>query len=169
MSQKAETTVQARLSVSNIGGIDETETRFKPGVTILSGRNTTNRTSLLQSIMAALGGRQSSLKADADEGSATLEIDGETYSRTLTRQGDQVAMNGDPYLDDPELAELFAFLLESNEARQAVVQKQDLRELLMRPVDTDAINAEIESLNEEKREIDDRIDELARSKERSQS
>jgi len=110
--------------------------------------------------MAALGGNQSSLKADADEGSATLEIDGETYSRTLTRHGDQVVMNGDSYLDDPELAELFAFLLESNEARQAVVQKQDLRELLMRPVDTDAIKSEIESLNEEKRDIDDRIDEL---------
>ena len=45
--------------------------------------------------------------------------------------------------DDPELADLFAFLLESNEARQAVARGDDLRETIMRPIDTD----EIESLD----------------------
>jgi len=160
MTPQGKITEHVRLTASNIGGIDETEVTLQPGVTILSGGNTTNRTSLLQAIMAALGGRQSSLKADADKGIVTLEIDGKTYTRTLERQEDQIVMNGEPYLDNPELAELFAFLLESNEARQAVVQKQDLRELIMRPVDTDAINEEIKSLKEEKREIDQHLDEL---------
>ncbi len=41
---------------------------FSPGVTILAGRNATNRTSLLQVLMAALGSERVSLKGDAEEG-----------------------------------------------------------------------------------------------------
>jgi recombinational DNA repair ATPase RecF len=71
--EKQELPAQAALSVNNIGGIDETTVSFQQGITVLSGRNATNRTSLLQGIMAALGSNQASLKADAEEGSATLE------------------------------------------------------------------------------------------------
>ena len=150
----------ATLSVDNIGGIDETEVTFHRGVTVLSGRNATNRTSLLQAIMAALGSEQASLKADADEGHAVLEFGDETYRRTLERRGGTIVTDGDPYLDDPELADLFAFLLETNEARQAVARGDDLRELIMRPVDTDAIQAEIEQYEQQKRELDERLSEL---------
>ncbi|QRV16218.1 archaea-specific SMC-related protein [Haloterrigena salifodinae] len=150
----------ATLSVDNIGGIDETEVTFHRGVTVLSGRNATNRTSLLQAIMAALGSEQASLKADADEGHAVLEFGDETYRRTLERRGGTIVTDGDPYLDDPELADLFAFLLETNEARQAVARGDDLRELIMRPVDTDAIKAEIEQYEQQKRELDERLSEL---------
>lgn len=45
----------ADVEVENIGGIDATSVEFTPGVTILAGRNATNRTSFLQSLMAALG------------------------------------------------------------------------------------------------------------------
>ncbi|MFC4541307.1 archaea-specific SMC-related protein [Halosolutus amylolyticus] len=151
---------QATLSVDNIGGIDETEVTFQQGVTVLSGRNATNRTSLLQGIMAALGSDRVSLKADADEGGATLSFGDETYHRSLQRGGGTVVTDGDPYLDDPELADLFAFLLESNEARRAVARGDDLRELIMRPVDTEAITAEIEQYEQRKRDIDDRLAEL---------
>ncbi|ADB59716.1 Kinetochore-Ndc80 complex, subunit Spc25 [Haloterrigena turkmenica DSM 5511] len=150
----------ATLSVDNIGGIDETEVTFHHGVTVLSGRNATNRTSLLQAIMAALGSEQASLKADADEGQAVLEFGDETYRRTLERRGGTIVTDGDPYLDDPELADLFAFLLETNEARQAVARGDDLRELIMRPVDTNAIKAEIEQYEQQKRELDERLSEL---------
>ncbi len=148
------------ISARNIGGIDETEVTLASGVTALAGRNATNRTSLLQALMAALGSDRASLKADADEGTATLELGDETYTRTLTREDGAVATSGDPYLDDPELADLFAFLLESNEARQAVVRGDDLRDLIMRPIDTDRIQAEIEQLESEKRSLDERLDEL---------
>src|SRR6056297_557561 len=148
------------ISARNIGGIDETEVTLASGVTALAGRNATNRTSLLQALMAALGSDRASLKADADEGAATLELGDETYTRTLSREDGAVATSGDPYLDDPELADLFAFLLESNEARQAVVRGDDLRDLIMRPIDTDRIQAEIEQLESEKRSLDERLDEL---------
>ncbi|GKZ14508.1 archaea-specific SMC-related protein [Haladaptatus sp. T7] len=151
---------QVHLHARNIGGIDETEISFSPGVTALTGRNATNRTSLLQAIMATLGSDQSSLKGDADEGRAELTLGDETYTRTLTRQNGTVSMSGDPYLDDPELADLFAFLLESNEARRAVARGDDLRDLIMRPVDTDAIQAEIEELKNERQQLDDELSDL---------
>jgi predicted RNase H-like nuclease (RuvC/YqgF family) len=69
-------------------------------------------------------------------------------------------LGGEPYLDDPEGADLFAFLLENNEARQAVARGDDLREVIMRPVDTDAIQAEISQLEAEKRDLDDQLDRL---------
>jgi len=132
------------VAVENVGGIDETEVTFSSGVTILTGRNATNRTSLLQAIMAGLGSDDVSLKGDADEGHVELTVGEETYTRNLVRQNGTVVTDGDPYLDDPELADLFVFLLESNEARRAVELTENLRELIMRPVDTAAIEDQIE-------------------------
>ncbi|WP_408960367.1 archaea-specific SMC-related protein [Natrinema sp. 74] len=159
-SSSQEVPREATLSATNIGGIDDAEVTFHEGVTVLSGRNATNRTSLLQAIMAALGSDQVSLKADANEGRATLEFGDETYRRTLERRNGTIATDGEPYLEDPELADLFAFLLESNEARQAVARGDDLRELIMQPVDTSAIKAEIEQYEQRKRQIDEQLDEL---------
>jgi len=114
--------------VEKIGGIDDTSISFSPGMTILTGRNATNRTSLLQGLMAGLGSENVSIKGDADSGTVELTIGNEAYSRTLTRTNGGIHAEGDAYLDDPELAELFAFLLESNDARRAVELTQDLRE-----------------------------------------
>ncbi|GAB7095158.1 AAA family ATPase [Halolamina litorea] len=150
----------ARLSVRNVGGIDETEVEFSPGVTVLEGRNATNRTSLLQSIMAACGSERVSIKGDADSASVTLDLGNEQYERTLERRDGEVHNRGDEAIDDPELATQFAFLLESNEARRAVARGDDLREIIMRPVDTDDIRREISEAEQRRREIDDRIEEL---------
>ncbi|UPM42135.1 AAA family ATPase [Halocatena salina] len=149
-----------QLSVENIGGIDSTTVEFTPGVTALAGRNATNRTSLLQAIMAAFGSDRVSLKGDATEGAVEMTIGDETYNRTLERHNGTIITGGDPYLDDTELADLFAFLLESNEARQAVARSEDLRELIMRPVDTDAIQAEIKQLEAEQRKIETELSDL---------
>jgi len=160
MSQTQATEKNAELTVENVGGIDTTDITLSPGVTSLTGRNATNRTSLLQALMATLGSEHVSLKGDADHGEVSLTLDGETYTRTLERRNGTVVFDGDPYLEDTEAAELFAFLLESNEARQAVARDDDLREVIMRPVDTAAIQAEIEQLEAEKRDLDDELDRL---------
>ena len=52
----------ATVSVRNLGGIDMESVTFEPGVTVLTGRNATNRTSLLRSVAAALGGSAGELK-----------------------------------------------------------------------------------------------------------
>ncbi|MFC7240160.1 archaea-specific SMC-related protein [Saliphagus sp. GCM10025317] len=155
-----ETTGQPRVSVENIGGIDSTTVELTTGVNVLTGRNATNRTSFLRSIMGALGSDRVSLKADADHGSVTLELEGETYERHFERREGGIVSSGDPYLEDPTLANLFAFLLESNTARQAVSQHDDLREVIMRPVDVEEIEAEISQAEADKRRLDDEIDRL---------
>jgi DNA repair exonuclease SbcCD ATPase subunit len=150
----------AEFVVENVGGIDTTELTLEPGVTVLSGENATNRTSFLQSIMAAMGSSQATLKGDADEGRVRLTIGGETYERQLSRTGNQVQFSGDGYLEDPEVADLFAFLLETNAARKSVADGDDLRELIMRPVDTDAIEADIRRLESEKEQINEELSAL---------
>ena len=100
MSQTQTTEEHAELSVENVGGIDSTEIAFSPGVTSLTGRNATNRTSLLQALMATLESDHVSLKGDADHGEVALTLDGETYTRTLERRNGTVVFDGDPYLED---------------------------------------------------------------------
>jgi len=159
----------ARVHVENVGGIDETDVSFQPGVTVLAGRNASNRTSLLQAIMAGLGSDRASLKADADAGLVELEIGEESYTRTLERTDDGVAFGGEPYASDVDAADAFAFLLESNEARRAVARGDDLRDVIMGAVDTDAIEAEIDRLGERKRELESELDERGRLEERVRS
>ncbi|WP_435365970.1 archaea-specific SMC-related protein [Haloarchaeobius sp. DYHT-AS-18] len=156
MSERDDTTT-VTVHAENVGGIDETDVEFSPGVTVLSGRNATNRTSFLQALMAALGSERASLKADASAGRVDLTIGDETYTRELRREGEGVWTGGEPYLGDPTLADLYAFLLESNEARRAVALGDDLRELIMRPVDTTEIKAEIQRLEARKRQLDERL------------
>lgn len=157
---------EATIKVDNIGGIDTASATIQPGVTALTGRNATNRTSMLQAIMAACGSENVTLKGDADSGAVELTIGEETYTRKLEASGDTIQFSGDPYLEEITTADLFAFLLEANEARRAVALGQDLRELIMRPVDTDEIQEEINRLKRERRQIEDDIDELEQKKRR---
>ncbi|MFC7075331.1 archaea-specific SMC-related protein [Haloarcula halophila] len=154
----------AQFHVENIGGISETSVDIPPGVTVLTGKNATNRTSFLQSIMAVMGSNQATLKGDADTGSVELSIGGQSYERRLKRTGGTVQFEDGGYLDDPAVADVFAFLLETNEARQSVARGDDLREIIMRPVDIDEIKHEIRQLEEEKGEINDELAEIESKK-----
>jgi len=160
MSQTQTTAETVELEIDNIGGIDRSRADLSLGVTILSGRNATNRTSFLQAIMAACGSDRATLKADTDHGRAVLSIDGEEYTREYTRRNGTVVDSGDPYLADATIADLFAFLTETNEARRAVKRGDDLRELIMRPVDTDRIEAQIDTLEAERSDIEAELEEL---------
>jgi len=156
---------ETALSVENVGGIDRTSVTFEPGVTVLAGRNATNRTSLLRAIMVAHASDSGPLKADAEEGGVTLTLDGDSYERRLHRENGTVTASGTTYLEDPELADLFAFLLEDNAARQAVERGDDLREVIMRPVDTDELEGRIRNREAERERIDEQLaeqDELER-------
>ncbi|UWG46758.1 DNA sulfur modification protein DndD, ATPase [Halanaeroarchaeum sp. HSR-CO] len=155
-----------RVSARNVGGIDETVVELEPGLTVLAGRNATNRTSFLRALIGALGGSAVSLKADADEGVASIIIGDEEFRRTLTRQDGRVHRGGEPFDPESDVGDLFAYLLEDNEARQAVVRGDDLREVIMRPVDDDAIRAEIASQTQRRTEIDRRLENLRNRQDR---
>jgi predicted nucleic acid-binding Zn-ribbon protein len=146
------------VEVSNIGGIESQEATIPPGVTVLQGENATNRTSFLQALMAALGSDRATLKGDADKGHASITIDDETYTRTLTRTGDTVSFTGDPFLEDSTKADLYSFLLTDNEVRRTIQQNGDLYDVLMRPIDTDEIEANITDLQQEQSRIEDKLE-----------
>jgi len=151
----------ATVTVEKIGGIDETTVEVPPGVTVLQGRNATNRTSFLQAVMATHGSEWASVKGDADQGHVELSLGGETYTRTLTRTAEGVTGSGLGLLTDPTVADLFAFLLEDNEARRAVERGGDLREVIMRPVDVASIHRQIRAAERRKEEIDTELDRIA--------
>ena len=160
MSTQQSTSDQATLCVKNVGGIDESTVTFSPGVTVLAGRNATNRTSLLRGLMAALGSDNVSIKGDTDRAEVKLTIGDDIHTRTLERNNDLITTGGAPYLDDAGIADLFAFLLESNDARRAVAQDADLREFIMRPVDTEEIQAEANRLVEERKDLEDELEQI---------
>ena len=93
-----------------------------------------------------------------------MHLGDDTYTRHLTRKSGNTVTSGNPYLDEPEVADLFAFLLGSNEARRAIIQQVDLRELIMCPVDTDEITSQIERLKQEREQFENERDEISNLK-----
>lgn len=166
MSRGEEKQSHAQLQVKNIGGIEESTIELSQGVTILAGRNATNRTSLLRAIMIGLGSDEITLNSEASHGSVELTLNGNTYKRTLRREGESVVTDGDAYLADPTVLDLFAFLLERNEARQAVAQENNLRNLIMRPVDTTEIKSQISRLRTDREQIESKINNINELKRR---
>jgi len=157
-------TATATVTVENIGGIESATVELRPGVTVLAGRNATNRTSFLQAIMAVHGSDWTSIKGDAARGRVELSLGDERYERTISRTEDGVVGSGTTLLADPSLANLFAFLLEDSEARQAVVRGEDLRDIIMRPVDSEQLRAEIRDAERRKAAIDEELDRIAELK-----
>lgn len=149
------------VSVSNVGGIETTDRRLPPGVTVLSGENATNRSSFLRALATGFGADVATLKGDAPEGTITVEVGEETYTRTLRRQGQETIYEGDPYLTETDTirkAERFAFLFSENPIRRFVRDGgggAELRDILMEPVDTEAIETRIDDLLCEKRQLED--------------
>jgi len=152
------TPVDDRLAVTveNIGGIDSCEFQLSPGLTAFEGRNATNRTSLLTAIAGGLGGTSARLKSDADHGKVELELNGESYTREYTAESGAQRTQGTPYTTDAESIDTFVALLWDNPIRQAVRSNDDLRELLMRPVDTQKIQRQIRDRKREREQLTER-------------
>ncbi len=161
MSEAVEDDAVISVDVTNIGGIDETSADLSPGITALVDPNATNRTSFVQAVAGALGTDFVTLKGDADRGTVTLTVGNETYTRELRREDCHVSTGGNPYLDDPEPAELYAVLVESNEIRRTVRRGGDLRDLLLAPLDTEEISERIADLVARRREVDRELDRLS--------
>ncbi|QGX96043.1 chromosome segregation ATPase [Haloplanus rallus] len=157
------------VSVRNVGGIERASVTFEPGITVVAGENASNKSSLLGSLGAVLGGSPPPLRGGAETGSVTLDLDGEHYAVELGRQegsadddaaGRTLVKDATPYTTDATLVDCFVRLDEDNPVRRAVVDGGDLHELLMRPVDTEAIDAEIDRLRERRAKLDERIADL---------
>jgi len=156
----------ATVSVENIGGIEEADISISPGITILSGENATNRTSLLHAINTVLGGefvdRDALLKQDADSATVSLQFNGVEFYRDYERRGESIVTSGEPFCDHQELVDTYVTFLEYNDARRVVERGGDLREVLMRPVDTDEIEREISDKKKERESAENRIESIQR-------
>jgi DNA repair exonuclease SbcCD ATPase subunit len=149
---------QWRLDVRNVGGIEAASVTLEPGVTVVAGENASNKSSLLGSLGGVLGGAHPPLRGGCDAGSVALDTGDERYDLDLRRRdGETVVADATPYAAASTLVDLFVVLGEDNPIRRAVVDDGDLHELLMRPVDTAEIDAEIERLQDRRDDIDERV------------
>lgn len=148
-----------QISIENLGGITEAELTLPPGVSMLVGKNATNRSSLLRSLAAVLGGEQSAarLKTDAKTGEVTLSIGDETYTREYTHNGNSVHKHGETFTDEPALVDTFVALFASCPARRAVEHDGELRDILMKPVNTAEIRTRISELSRERDGLEETI------------
>lgn len=165
-AEARETAAKSRVSIENLGGIDELEVAVPAGVSLLVGRNATNRSSFLRSLAAVLGGERTAarLKSDADSGEVSLTVEGESHHRTYSRTGEAVTRSGSPHTDSAELVDTFVALFAECPARSAVESGADLREVLMTPVDTEAINRQIAELTDRRSELDETIQQAKQRK-----
>lgn len=153
---------ELNLAVRHIGGIDRLDASFRPGVSILEGRNATNRTSLLTALADILGGSSAALKTTADSGHIRLAFDEGTFEREFRRENGRVAVRGDQYSDKTALVDLFVRVLKDNPIRRAVERGENLRSLLLEPVDTAQIERNLSALSRERDSIDEEIESLER-------
>ncbi len=168
--------MNAVIDVENIGGITDCTVTLPPGISILTGENATNRTSFLTALNGVLGGDEPTVHGDADTGTVTLTFtanDGEdktselsfTRSFTQTNGRNTVTADGDAVCDDADLV-TFATLLESNPARRAIRRGDDIRDVLMRPVDTDQLERQIRKQKQKRDALREQYQEIERNIER---
>ena len=141
----------------NIGGLSESEVTLQPGITVLRGKNATGRTSLLKGLTGVLGGSIPALRGNTNKGHIQLEWGEDIYNQHLERKDGTVRTSGQTVTERSDLVDLFVSLTKNNPARRAVVQDEDLRDIIMRPVDTDAIQRRIEELQRERNRIGQRL------------
>ena len=156
------------VTIENVGGIRDHELTLERGVTLLTGRNATNRTSLLRALGAGLGGSTGQLRAGAEAGSVALSFDGDRYTRTFERDGSPVHVGGDPYTTDGDVVDRYSCLLADNPARVAVERGggDALREFIMAPVDTDEVRATIERTRQSIRSLREDLETAERRRDR---
>jgi chromosome segregation ATPase len=151
------------VHVANLGGINATEAQLERGINVLVGENATNRTSFLHAVGAALSGHDATLKGDADEGEVEVTFGEQTYQYSVSRDETGIIQSSMPYLeaeDQSEYAELFAYLFENNSAREAIRRNSGLYDVIMGPVDTAAIEQEIERTKQRRDTKQRRLEEV---------
>lgn len=151
------------VTVENIGGIDKIDVEFIPGVNILRGENANNKTSLLQGIMAAYGSNNVSLKRGENIGESIIKLDNRQYKGKITRENGDVIFEDDR---DTTKEDLFAFLTKNNRARRAVEKGEDLRDIVLDPLDLEEIEREERKLRGKKMDLDKKISRLEKKKKR---
>jgi chromosome segregation ATPase len=152
-----------KLDISNIAGILDGEPTVERGINAVQASNWQGKTSLVVALRTVLGGSvtAATLTDGAAEGHVRLQADDEAYERYLTRTGETVVADGQPYLTDERAqaaAELFAFLDEQNRIRAAVREGEDLTPHLVEPLEQEDIEGQIAQLKSERETVESELD-----------
>jgi len=145
-----------QLDIENVAGIRSGTATLEPGVNAIQASNWQGKTSFLTAIETAVG-TAAQLTEGADRGWVRLETPSTTVETELVREDGRVARHGEGYLTDERdlaVADLFAFLGESNDVRRAVREGADLEPLLTRPLDLEDIESQIATLQEDRRRVE---------------
>ncbi|GAA0657508.1 archaea-specific SMC-related protein [Salarchaeum japonicum] len=151
------------LTVRNVGGIDELETTFGDGVTLLSGPNASNKTSLLHALTFALGSDDVPLRSGTSRAEVTLSNGDRSVTRTAERAGTGLSVSGESWLGDADNADdlvSFATFLEFNDLRAAVRNGDSFEETLKAPLEVSSLEAERAAKIAEKQSLEDDRDDL---------
>lgn len=144
------------IEISNVGGIEELQTSFESGSTLIAAPNASNKTSLLKSIAFGLGTDNVPIRSGASVAEVTLRIGNKTTTRKARRRGVGIETSGDPWLEDPEVRNQFstmAALLEFNELRSSVRQGTNIEDALKGPIDFDSLERKRSDLLEKKQRL----------------
>jgi DNA repair exonuclease SbcCD ATPase subunit len=129
-------------------------------VNAVRASNWQGKSSFLTAIEAAFG-TETRLTEGQDYGQVKLSTDATTYTVHLERSNGSISQSGTPYpTDDVDrvCADLFAFLDETNEVRQAVRMGENLETVLTRPLDFENIDQQIADLKAEQKQVESELD-----------
>ncbi|MWV38434.1 archaea-specific SMC-related protein [Natrialba sp. INN-245] len=149
------------ISIENVGGIDSVDCTLSDELNVVTGPNSSNKTSFLEAVAFGLGRSTVPIKNDADTARVELSLDGETIVRTATETGHGIEIDGHCWIDDGddiELFEQFACLFEFSTVRSAVRNNENFEDVLKGPMDIDALEAEREGKIVEKNELQTEIE-----------
>jgi len=156
------------LSLKNIAGIRQGDAHIDPGVNAVRASNWQGKSSFLAGIKTVFG-TATPLTEGQSTGRAVLQTDDEEITVELERTNGSVSRSGQPYLEDEYdriCAELFAFLDEDNDIRQAVRTGENLEALLTRPLDFENIDEQIANLQSEREQVERELERADQAAER---
>lgn len=148
------------IEISNIAGISDGAASIRSGVNTIQASNWKGKSSFIRAIETVYGTRKP-LTEGEDHGEVSLDMDDRTHEVHLDRENRTVVRRGNPVLDDEYerlVADLFAFLGEDNEIRQAVRNGENLKELLTRPLEVEDIDQRIMDLKREREAIETELE-----------
>jgi chromosome segregation ATPase len=157
-----------QLDIRNIAGIRQGRATIETGINAVQASNWQGKSSLIAAIKTAMGTAKP-LTAGESAGKVDLVTEDGSYRVELRRENDRVTRDGNPYLDDEQdqtCAELFAFLDESNEIREAVRTGNDLKSLLIGPLDLENVDRQIRTRQQERDRLDRELENAEQQAER---
>lgn len=158
------------LVLTNIAGIRQGEAQLAPGVNAVRASNWQGKSSFLAGIKAAFG-TATPLTEGNSSGQVMLQTEDDEITIKLERTNGKVSRSGQPYLNeqyDRVCAELFAFLDEESEIRQAVRTGENLEDLLTRPLDFENIDEQIAALKTERDQVEQELERAEQAADRLQ-